>query len=191
MNTYYRAAERFPGALTVTELNEFMKRMIDSTPQLNDLYVRGEISNFKNHYSTGHLYFTLKDEQSQLRAVMFRSSAAKLKFMPEDGMRVTVRGRISSYVRDGTYQIYCESIEPDGVGALYVAYEQLKRKLEAEGLFDPSRKKPLPKIPMRIGIITSPTGAAIRDMINVTGRRFPAAEIVLYPALVQGTEVYI
>ena len=179
---------RFPGALTVTQLNEYVKRMIDCTPELTDVYIKGEISNFKNHYATGHFYFTLKDEGSQLRAVMFKSYAGKMKFMPEDGMKVTAHGRISSFVRDGTYQIYCDSMEPDGVGALYIAFEQLKKKLESEGLFSPERKRPLPKIPSRVGIITSATGAAIRDMINVCGRRFPFAKLVLYPALVQGRD---
>ncbi len=188
-NEYNREPEgKFPGALTVTQLNEFVKRVIDTTPQLTDVYVKGEISNFKNHYSTGHYYFTLKDEGGQLKSVMFRSSAAKIRFIPEDGMKVTAHGRISSFVRDGTYQLYCDSMEPDGVGALYVAYEQLKRKLEAEGLFDHSRKRPLPKIPTRVGIITSATGAAIRDMINVCGRRFPYAKLVLFPTLVQGPD---
>ncbi len=177
---------RFPGALTVTQLNEYVKRMIDTTPQLTSLYVKGEISNFKNHYGTGHYYFSLKDEGGQLRAVMFKSAAAKMKFLPENGMKVTAHGRLSAFVRDGTYQLYCDSMEPDGVGALYIAYEQLKKRLEAEGLFDISKKRPLPKIPMRIGIITSATGAAIRDMINVCGRRFPAAKLILYPSLVQG-----
>ncbi len=178
--------DRFPGALTVTQLNEYVKRLIDTTPQLAGVYVKGEISNFKNHYGTGHYYFTLKDEGGQLRAVMFKSSAAKMKFLPENGMKVTAHGRISAFVRDGTYQLYCDSMEPDGVGALYIAYEQLKKRLETEGLFDVSKKRPLPKIPMRVGIITSATGAAICDMINVCGRRFPAAKLVLYPSLVQG-----
>ena len=178
--------DRFPGALTVTQLNEYIKRIIDTTPQLTSIYVKGEISNFKNHYGTGHYYFTLKDEGGQLRAVMFKSSAAKMKFLPENGMKITAHGRISAFVRDGTYQLYCDSMEPDGVGALYIAFEQLKKRLEADGLFDPSRKRPLPKIPMRVGIITSATGAAIRDMINVCGRRFPAAKLILYPSLVQG-----
>ena len=133
--------EKFPGALTVTQLNEYVKRIIDGTPQLNNVYVKGEISNFKNHYSTGHYYFTLKDEGGQLRSVMFKSAAAKMQFIPEDGMKVTAHGRISSFVRDGTYQLYCDAMEPDGIGALYVAFEQLKRKLEHEGLFDPARYK--------------------------------------------------
>lgn len=179
---------RFPGAVTVTELNEFIKRMIDTTPQLGGVYVKGEISNFKNHYATGHYYFTLKDEGGQIKAVMFKSSAQKMKFIPEDGMKVTAHGRVSSFVRDGTYQLYADSMEPDGVGALYIAFEQLKKKLESEGLFAQSRKKPLPKIPTRVGIITSATGAAIRDMINVCGRRFPAAKLILFPSLVQGPD---
>lgn len=174
--------------LTVTQLNEYIKRLIDSNPVLADVYVKGEISNFKNHYSTGHFYFTIKDEGGMIRAIMFKSQASKLCFLPEDGMKIIAHGRISAYVRDGQYQIYCDNIEPDGVGALYIAYEQLKRKLEAEGLFDPSLKKPLPKIPTKVGIITSATGAAVRDMINVCGRRFPCARLILYPSLVQGEE---
>lgn len=178
----------FPGALTVTQLNEYIKGILDHDSRLTDVYLKGEISNFKNHYSTGHYYFTLKDEGGMLRAIMFRSSAVKLAFVPEDGMKVVAHGRISAFVRDGQYQIYCDSMEPDGVGALYIAYEQLKRKLEAEGLFRSECKKPLPKIPSRVGIITSATGAAIRDMINVCGRRFPFATLVLYPSLVQGPD---
>lgn len=184
---YSSRAPRTPEALTVSQLNEFVKRMLESSAPLQNLTVRGEISNFKNHYS-GHFYFTLKDEASQLRAVMFRSAAARLKFLPEDGMKVTVRGRLSAFVRDGVYQLYCDTMEPDGVGALWVAFEQLKNKLGAEGLFSPERKRPLPKIPARIGVVTSPTGAVIRDIINVTGRRFPMARITLYPSLVQGAE---
>jgi exodeoxyribonuclease VII large subunit len=147
--------------------------------------VRGEISNFTNH-RTGHFYLTLKDEGSLIKAVMFKGYASKLKFLPENGMKVIVRGRVSAFVRDGQYQIYIEAMEPDGIGALYIAYEQLKRKLTAEGLFDRSKKKPIPKIPTRIGIITSPTGAAVRDIINILGRRFPLCRPVLYPSLVQG-----
>lgn len=184
---YSSRAARTPDALTVSQLNEFVKRMLDSSAPLQNLTVRGEISNFKNHYS-GHCYFTLKDEASQLRAVMFRSAAAHLKFLPEDGMKVTVRGRLSAFVRDGVYQLYCDTMEPDGVGALWIAFEQLKNKLEAEGLFSPARKRPLPKIPARIGVVTSPTGAVIRDIINVTRRRFPMTGITLYPALVQGAD---
>jgi len=180
--------QKFPGALTVSQLNEYIKHILERDPRLSDVYVKGEISNFKNHYGTGHYYFTLKDETGMLRAVMFRASAQKMPFIPEDGMKVIAHGRISSFVRDGQYQIYCDDMEPDGIGSLYFAFEQLKKKLEAEGLFAESRKKPLPKIPTRIGIITSPTGAAIRDMINIIGRRFPYAKILLYPALVQGSD---
>lgn len=182
------ANQKFPGSLTVTQLNEYIKQLIDQEPRLTDVYVKGEISNFKNHYSTGHYYFTLKDEDGMIRAVMFRSAAGKLPFIPEDGMKVIAHGRVSAFVRDGQYQLYCDNMEPDGVGALYIAFEQLKRKLEGEGLFDPARKRPLPKIPTRVGIITSATGAAIRDMINVCGRRFPYAKLILYPSLVQGPD---
>ncbi|MBQ7922979.1 MAG: exodeoxyribonuclease VII large subunit [Clostridia bacterium] len=182
------AVQKFPGALTVSQLNEYIKHILERDPRLSDIYVKGEISNFKNHYGTGHYYFTLKDETGMLRAVMFKASAQKMPFIPEDGMKVIAHGRISAFVRDGQYQIYCDSMEPDGVGALYIAFEQLKRKLESEGLFDPARKRPLPKIPSRVGIITSPTGAAVRDMINVCGRRFPFATLVLYPSLVQGPD---
>lgn len=172
--------------LTVSQLNEYIKLLLDSSPILSNIYIKGEISNFTNHYKTGHLYFTLKDEGGLLKAVMFKSAASKLKFMPENGMRVIAHGRVTSFVRDGQYQLYADSIEPDGVGALYIAYEQLKKRLSEEGLFREDKKRPLPKIPTRIGIITSPTGAAIRDMINISGRRFPIAEIILYPSLVQG-----
>ena len=173
--------------LTVGQLNAYIKQLIDSDKLLANVYIKGEISNFTNHYKTGHFYFTLKDEEGVIAAVMFKSAASKLKFMPENGMKVIARGRVSSYVKSGQYQIYCEAMEPDGIGSLYIAYEQLKRKREAEGLFSPARKKPLPKIPLRIGIITSPTGAAVRDMIQILGRRFPLAEPILYPALVQGS----
>lgn len=170
---------------TVTQINEYIKMLIDTSPVLSSLYIKGEISNLTCH-KTGHFYFTLKDSGGVIRAVMFRGAASKLKFQPENGMKVIAHGRISAYVRDGQYQIYIDSLEPDGIGALYVAYEQLRRRLEAEGLFRNDIKKQLPKIPTRIGIITSPTGAAVRDMINVTNRRFPYAEIVIFPSLVQG-----
>ncbi|MBQ4607859.1 MAG: exodeoxyribonuclease VII large subunit [Clostridia bacterium] len=182
------ANQKFPGSLTVTQLNEYVKHIIDHDIRLSDVYVKGEISNFKNHYSTGHYYFTLKDEGGMIRAIMFKSAAGKMPFVPEDGMKVIAHGRVSAFVRDGQYQLYCDSMEPDGIGALYIAFEQLKRKLEAEGLFDPARKRPLPKIPTRVGIITSATGAAIRDMINVCGRRFPYAKLILFPSLVQGPD---
>lgn len=160
--------------------------IIDNDELLMSVCVRAEISNFTNHYKTGHFYMTLKDETSLIKAVMFRGNASKLKFLPENGMKVIVTGRVSAYIRDGQYQIYIDSMEPDGIGALYIAYEQLKKKLAAEGLFDREKKKPLPKIPTRIGIITSPTGAAIRDIINILGRRFPLCRPILYPSLVQG-----
>lgn len=172
--------------ITVSELNEYIKMVLENDELLMRVFIKGEISNFTNHYKTGHFYFSLKDEGGAVRAVMFRGSASKLKFVPENGMRVVVGGRVGVFPRDGQYQVYAETMEPDGVGALYVAYEQLKAKLEKEGLFDAAKKKPLPKIPTRIGIITSPTGAAIRDIINILGRRFPLAKAVLYPALVQG-----
>ncbi len=173
--------------LTVTQLNEYVKGLIDKDPILMNVYVKGEISNF-THHRTGHLYFTLKDETSKLSAVMFASAASKLKFTPENGLKVIAHGRISAFVRDGNYQIYVTSMEPDGIGSLALAFEQLKKKLAAEGLFDPAKKKPLPKIPTRVGIITSPTGAAVRDIINITSRRFPLAKLILYPAQVQGAD---
>ena len=176
----------YPRSISVTELNEFIKTTIDARPELSDIYVQGEISNFKDHYATGHFYFTLKDADSAVRAVMFRSNAVRVKFVPENGMKVTVHGRVSVYTRDGQYQIYCDSMEPLGIGALYAAFEQLKKKLSAEGLFDPSHKKRIPAFPERIGVVTSATGAAVRDIINVTGRRWPIADIWIYPALVQG-----
>ena len=174
--------------ITVSELNEYLKMLFEYDEVLRNIYIKGEISNFTNHYKTGHFYFSLKDSGGSVRAVMFRGNASKLKFMPENGMRVIVGGRVSVFPRDGQYQIYVDVMEPDGIGALYMAYEQLRAKLEKEGLFDSGRKRPLPRIPKRIGIVTSPTGAAIRDMLHITGRRFPAAEIVLYPALVQGAD---
>jgi exodeoxyribonuclease VII large subunit len=160
--------------------------LMDGNPVLSSVFVRGEISNFTNHYKTGHFYFSLKDEGALVRAVMFRGNASRLRFLPENGMKVILHGRVSVFPRDGQYQIYVDDMQPDGIGSLYVAFEQLKKKLEAEGLFDQSRKRPIPRLPYKIGIVTSPTGAAIRDMINVLGRRFPYAQIVLYPALVQG-----
>ena len=172
--------------MSVGMLNEYVKGMLESNDVLADVWVRGEISNFTNHYKTGHYYFSLKDAQGAIGAVMFRSYAARLPFVPQNGMKVLLHGRVSLYVPGGQYQINADSMQPDGVGALYLAFEQLKAKLQAEGLFDQARKKPLPRIPSRIGIITSPTGAAIHDMINILGRRFPSAEILLYPALVQG-----
>ncbi len=172
--------------LTVTQLDNYIKTLLDHSQVLNSFFLKGEISNFTNNYKSGHLYFTLKDEGGVIRAAMFRNEAVKLKFRPGDGMKVIAHGRLSFYARDGQCMFYADSIEPDGAGALYVAFEQLKARLSAEGLFDEKRKKPLPKIPSRVGMITSPTGAAVRDMINIMGRRFPFAELILFPALVQG-----
>ncbi len=172
-------------AFTVSELNNFIKNIFESNRTLSSVTVRGEISNFTNHRS-GHLYFSLKDSDGQIRAVMFRSRAMGLKFMPESGMKVIVHGSVTAYPRDGSYQIYVSSMQPDGIGTLYLAYEQLKARLAAEGLFDEVHKKILPAFPKRIGVITSPTGAAVRDIINVTGRRYPCADLFIYPALVQG-----
>lgn len=173
------------GSLTVSELNNRIKSLIDGDRVLNAVSVTGEISNFTDHRS-GHLYFTLKDSDAQIKAVMFRSARMKLKFIPEEGMKVTVHGSVSLYAQGGSVQLYANTMAPDGVGALYKAYEQLKEKLSLEGLFNEEYKKPIPRFPSRIGVITSPTGAAVRDIINVTGRRYPLAEIFLYPALVQG-----
>ncbi len=171
--------------ISVTELNDRIKLLIDNSPELHLLRVRGEISNFKSHGS-GHLYFSVKDENAVIRCVMFRSSAYKLRFLPENGMKVLLSGSVSVYVKDGSYQLYVTDMEPDGIGALYVAFEQLKQRLDADGLFNPAHKKPLPITPKTVGVVTSPTGAAVRDIINVTGRRFPMAKILLFPALVQG-----
>ena len=177
--------DRTAGSMTVSELNNRIKSLIDGDRVLNAVSVTGEISNFVDHRS-GHLYFTLKDSDAQIKAVMFRSARAKLKFKPEEGMKVTVHGSVSLYPQGGSVQLYANAMAPDGIGALYKAYEQLKEKLSSEGLFDEEFKKPIPRFPTRIGVITSPTGAAVRDIINVTGRRYPLAEIFLYPALVQG-----
>lgn len=174
-------------ALTVSELNKYIKDMISRDIILSGLWVKGEISNFKSHYS-GHFYFTLKDEKSVLKCVMFRSHAASLQFMPEDGMKMLIRGYISVFERDGQYQLYAEEMQPDGIGALYVAFETLKKKLQTEGLFDETRKRKLPYMPGSIGVVTSSTGAVIRDIINVLSRRFYNVNVKLYPVQVQGTQ---
>ena len=171
--------------VSVSQLNHYIKRVFDANSYLSDIIVCGELSNFKFH-SSGHIYASLKDEGGLIKMVMFRGNAQYLKFRPENGMRVLVRGRISVYERDGAYQLYAESIEPDGVGSLYAAFEALKNKLSEEGLFDERWKKPLPRFPERIGIVTAKTGAAVRDMIQVSGRRYPLAEIKLAPVAVQG-----
>lgn len=170
---------------TVSQINGYVKKILDHNQILNNVWVKGEISNFKNHYS-GHMYLTLKDEGGVLKAVMFKNSAKMLSFMPQDGMKVMARGRVSVYEAGGSYQLYIEEMIPDGVGDLYVAYEQLKQRLSEEGLFSEEYKKPIPRFPERVGVITATTGAAVRDIINVITRRYPLAEIIIYPAQVQG-----
>ena len=172
--------------VTVAQLNGYTKTILEGNELLSDIYVRGELSNFKI-YSSGHMYFSLKDENAAIAGVMWRSYASRLPFVPKDGMKVVAHGRISLYEDTGRYQLIADNFEPDGIGSLYYAYEQLKKKLGEEGLFDEKYKKPIPKFPSRVGLITSPTGAAIRDMTRILGRRFPMAEILLYPSLVQGT----
>ena len=172
--------------LTVSQINTYLKSVLDGDDNLQNIFVVGEISNFTNHYRTGHFYFTLKDESAALKAVMFRTAAQRLRFLPEDGMRVVIRGSISLFPRDGVYQLYCEDMQPDGAGALSVAFEQLKQKLGDMGMFDDSHKKPLPACPTRIGVVTSPTGAAIHDILTVLERRFPLAKVILCGVQVQG-----
>ena len=171
--------------LTVSQLTKYIKYKLDNDVNLREVYLKGEISNFKAH-TRGHFYFTIKDEGSRINAVMFASSASKVKFTPEDGMKILVTGRISVYEATGGYQIYVNEMMEDGVGNLYVAFEQLKKKLASEGLFDEKFKKPIPKIPEKVGVITAPTGAAIRDIISTINRRFPLTEVILFPSLVQG-----
>lgn len=171
--------------LTVSDINNYIKKVIDNDFILNNAAISGEISNFKLH-SSGHMYFSLKDEYSKINCVMFKGNTRTLKFIPDNGIKVVVKGRISVYEKDGSYQLYCNSIEPEGLGELYIAFEKLKKKLELEGLFDVEHKKPIPKFAERIGVITSPTGAAVRDIINVSKRRNSNCEIVIYPSLVQG-----
>ena len=171
----------------VAEVNQFIKTMLDGVPALQDLYVRGELSNYKI-YPSGHHYFTLKDPEGVLRCVMFRSSAAHLRFRPENGMKVIVRGRITAFVRDGQYQLYCDAVTPEGAGDLAVAFEQLKARLYQEGLFDASHKKPLPPFPQRIAIITSGSGAAVHDMLRILRRRYPICKVIVLPVRVQGVE---
>ena len=173
--------------LEVSQVNEYIKTKLDGDALLSGLCIRGELSNYKI-YPSGHHYFTLKDAEGALRAVMFRGSAGRLRFRPENGMKVLATGRITVYPRDGAYQLYCNSLVPDGVGDLYVAFEQLKAKLQAEGLFDPTHKKPLPPYPHRIAIITSSAGAAIHDMLRILNRRYPLSKVMLLPVRVQGAE---
>ena len=174
-------------ALTVSELNAYMKALVDGDDFLGAVAVRGELSNYKI-YPSGHHYFTLKDKEASLKCVMFRSAAGKLRFRPESGMGVTAYGRIGVYPRDGAYQLYCEALVPEGFGDLQIAYEQLKAKLEAEGLFDKAHKKPIPRYPERICVITSSAGAAVHDIIRVLRRRWPLGKILLLPVRVQGVE---
>ena len=173
--------------LNISDLNNYIKNILDKDSFLNKVYLKGEISNFKNH-TRGHLYFTLKDDNSRISAVMFQSSAIKLTFVPEDGMNVLVEGRISAYPAQGSYQIYIEKMEPDGLGALYIEYEKLKKKLASEGLFNPEHKKAIPKFPEKIGVITASTGAAVRDIMSTIRRRYPICEAILFPCLVQGRD---
>lgn len=173
--------------ISVSQLTRYIKYKIDNDVNLNEVFLKGEISNFKAH-SRGHYYFTLKDEGSRINAVMFASSTKRLKFIPTDGMKVLVTGKISVFEANGGYQIYVNDMLEDGVGNLYIAYEQLKKKLESEGLFDKDIKKKIPKIPKRIGVITAPTGAAIKDIISTIKRRWPLVEVLLFPSLVQGEE---
>ncbi|MDQ0220799.1 exodeoxyribonuclease VII large subunit [Peribacillus cavernae] len=172
--------------LSVTALTKYIKRKFDADPHLQNMYIKGEISNFKQH-SSGHMYFTLKDEKARLLAVMFAANNRGMKFTPENGMRVLIRGDITVYEQSGQYQLYVKAMSPDGIGDLYMAYEQLKKKLEAKGLFAPQHKKQIPLYPKTVGIITSPTGAALRDILITIKRRYPIARIIIYPALVQGT----
>ncbi|MEN0649775.1 exodeoxyribonuclease VII large subunit [Caldifermentibacillus hisashii] len=171
--------------LTVQALTRYIKRKFDFDPHLQDVFVKGEISNYKKHTS-GHLYFTLKDNKARILAVMFSSQAKKLRFEPENGMTVLLHGEVTVYEPSGQYQIYVKEMEPEGIGALYLAFEQLKEKLSKEGLFNKDRKKPLPLYPKTVGVVTSPTGAAIRDILTTIKRRYPIAKIIIYPALVQG-----
>lgn len=173
---------------SVSQINRYIKMLIDKDAYLNSITVRGEITNFKAHY-TGHFYFTLKDETSTIKCVMFKSMASLVKFKPADGMKVVITGQVSLFERDGTYQIYCKTMVPEGVGELYLAYEQLKEKLAKEGLFDVKYKKKIPFLPNRVGVITSKTGAVVRDIINVSTRRYPNVNLCIFPAAVQGVNV--
>ena len=176
-----------PHIYGVTEVNQLVKGLLDSAPALQGVAVRGELSNYKI-YPSGHHYFTLKDQEGALRCVMFRGQASRLRFRPENGMKAVASGRITVFPRDGAYQLYCDSLIPEGVGDLAVAFQQLKEKLWKEGLFDPAHKKPLPPYPEKIAIVTSGAGAAVHDMIRILRRRYPIAKVLLLPVRVQGTE---
>ncbi len=177
-----------PAVLTVTQLNTYIKMQFEGDENLLHVFVVGEVSNFTDNYRSGHLYFSLKDERCAVRAVMFARSAAHLRFRPENGMRVIARGRVGVYEVSGQYQLYVEDLQPEGTGALSLAFEQLKARLEKEGLFDAARKKPIPKFPQRVGVVTSPTGAAVHDIMTILARRYPLAEVVFRPVQVQGEQ---
>lgn len=172
--------------LSVSQVNMYIKALLDEIPQVKNVYICGEISNFKHYYNSGHMYFTLKDDKSQLKAVMFKSDNYRLKFTPENGMKVICFGQVGVYERDGVYQLYCRDMQPDGVGALTIAFEQLKVQLAEEGLFDEEHKKAIPKYPQKIGVATSKMGAAVEDIKNVISRRYPLCEIIIVPTMVQG-----
>ena len=174
-----------PTVYSVFQLNKYVKSILDNDANLANVFVSGEVSNFKSHYS-GHLYMSIKDENAAIKAVMFAGNASRLRFEPENGMKVLVFGTVSLFPRDGSYQLYINDMQPDGIGSLNVAFEQLKKKLSAEGLFSEEHKKPIPKFPQRVGVVTSATGAAVQDIFNVLGRRFPGATVVLRPCKVQG-----
>ena len=172
--------------LSVSQVNMYIKALLDEIPQVKNVYICGEISNFKHYYNSGHMYFTLKDDKSQLKAVMFKNDNYRLKFTPENGMKVICFGQVGVYERDGVYQLYCRDMHPDGVGALTIAFEQLKVQLAEEGLFDEEHKKAIPKFPQKIGVATSKMGAAVEDIKNVISRRYPLCEIIIVPTIVQG-----
>ncbi|MBR7132833.1 MAG: exodeoxyribonuclease VII large subunit [Clostridia bacterium] len=172
--------------ITVRQLNLYVRSLLEGDSRLLNIAVTGEISNLKNHYSSGHLYFTLKDNDASIRCVMFRTFASRIKFKPEDGIQVVLRGRVSVYEKDGQYQFYAEEMSPLGIGDVALQFEQIKARLEAEGLFDPESKRPIPKFPKNIAVITSQTGAAIQDILNILGRRWPLTQIIICPVSVQG-----
>ena len=175
--------EREIPVFSVTQVNQYIKGLLDRDGALSGLYIRGEISNYKT-YPSGHHYFSLKDAEGAIRCVMFKREAASLRFRPENGMNVVAFGRITVFPRDGQYQLYCSGLSPDGVGALHVAFEQLKNKLWEEGLFEEAHKRPLPKFPAKIALVTSPAGAAVQDMIRILGARWPMAEVLVLPVRV-------
>lgn len=176
------------GVLTVSQLNFYIKSLMDSDPRLSGVFISGEISNLTDHYRSGHIYLSLKDDKSVIKAVIFAGNAARLKFRPENGMKVIARGRVSLYEATGQYQLYIDDLQPLGAGALAIAFEQLKNRLEKEGLFLQSAKKPLPEYPKTVGVITSPTGAAVEDIKSILLKRWPPINIIIYPSLVQGEE---